>query len=132
MVASFVPLRLEHELTHLTTKLKLGQMRINLLDELIADTMGQLVALGGFSADLFSRCLNRRWRSYVSGLTSEESEQVLLFVKLRAYELESALIEWHGSVAMSDTRIQLLPWLCRLRLDQPITTLARPPPGNIP
>ena len=125
-------LRLEHELTHLTTKQQLGEMRINLLDELIADTMGQLFALGVFSAELFSRCLNQRWRSYVSGLNSEECEQVLLFVSRRAYELESALIDWHGAVARSDTRLQLLPWLCRLRLDQPIAGLAPPPQGNMP
>ena len=35
-------LRLEHELTHLATKRLLGEMRRNLLDELIADCMGMV------------------------------------------------------------------------------------------
>jgi hypothetical protein len=34
-------LRLEHEITHLEIKQYLGEMRLNLLDELIADAMGQ-------------------------------------------------------------------------------------------
>lgn len=39
-------LRLEHELTHLATKRLLGEMRLNLLDELVADCMGMVAALG--------------------------------------------------------------------------------------
>jgi hypothetical protein len=50
-------LRLEHELTHLATKRLLGEMRLNLLDELIADCMGMVAALGLFDARLFGRCL---------------------------------------------------------------------------
>jgi hypothetical protein len=50
-------LRLEHELTHLATKRLLGEMRLNLLDELIADCMGMVAALGQFDAQLFGRCL---------------------------------------------------------------------------
>ncbi|MFN9425726.1 MAG: DUF7005 family protein, partial [Cyanobacteriota bacterium] len=50
-------LRLEHELTHLATKRLLGEMRLNLLDELIADCMGMVAALGLFDAQLFGRCL---------------------------------------------------------------------------
>jgi hypothetical protein len=50
-------LRLEHELTHLATKCLLGKMRLNLLDELIADCMGMVAALGLFDAQLFGRCL---------------------------------------------------------------------------
>jgi hypothetical protein len=62
-------LRLEHELTHLATKRLLGEMRRNLLDELIADCMGMVAALGQFSADLFGRCLgvgnpSGRWIAY--------------------------------------------------------------------
>ena len=58
-------LRLEHEFTHLTTQQQLGEMRLNLLDELIADAMGQLVALAGFSAEVFEHCLEHRWHAYV-------------------------------------------------------------------
>jgi hypothetical protein len=39
-------LRLEHELTHIATQRVLGEMRLNLLDELIADAMGMLMAMG--------------------------------------------------------------------------------------
>jgi hypothetical protein len=115
-------LRLEHELTHLTTKQQLGEMRLNLLDELIADAMGQLVALAGFSAEVFERCLQHRWHAYVEELDSQEAQQVLELVQARARELELALIAWQGRGQQQ--RALLLPWLCRQRLDQPITTPA--------
>ncbi|MCX5928682.1 MAG: hypothetical protein NTY40_02825, partial [Synechococcus sp. LacPavin_0920_WC12_MAG_50_7] len=69
-------LRLQHELTHLATKRLLGEMRLNMLDELIADCMGMVEALGLFDANLFGLCLgidvqnddapfaNGRWLSY--------------------------------------------------------------------
>lgn len=123
-------LRLEHELTHLTTKQQLGEMRINLLDELVADTMGQLVALGGFNADLFCRCMLQRWRSYVPDLNPTEAHHVLDLVLTRAQELEPALSAWCGDAAVAD-RGRLLQWLCRLRLDQPICTPAPQPLGTV-
>ena len=123
-------LRLEHELTHLTTKQQLGEMRINLLDELVADAMGHVFALGRFSADLFSRCLRQRWRTYVVDLDHSEAQEVLRLVLTRAQELEPALSAWCGASAVA-ARAQLLPWLCRLRLDQPICTAAPPPHGKI-
>lgn len=123
--ASF-SLRLEHELTHLTTKQQLGEMRINLLDELISDAMGQLVALGGFSANLFLRCLHYRWRTYVPNLDSDEARHVLRLVQARAHELERAISAWSGDDAIA-ARAQLLAWLCRLRLDKPICNVAPPP-----
>ena len=46
-------LRLEHEFTHYATKRLYGSMRLNLLDELIADAMGMTAALGGFRAHWF-------------------------------------------------------------------------------
>jgi len=48
-------------------------MRLNLLDELIADAMGQLIALGGFSSVVFERCLQQRWKTYVVELGPEEA-----------------------------------------------------------
>jgi len=118
-------LRLEHELTHLATKRVLGQMRINLLDELIADTMGMLQAMGQFSADVFGRCLGvdpntgplpqGRWITYVAGLGSKDAEHVLGLALQRAEELEAVL----KKVPLNKTE-HLLPWLCRQQLDQPI------------
>jgi hypothetical protein len=92
-------------------------MRLNLLDELIADAMGQLMALGQFSALVFDRCLARRWRAYVVELNEEEAQWAFGLARARAHELELALSPWQGS---RPVRRQLLPWLCRLRLDQAI------------
>jgi len=117
-------LRLEHELTHLTTKKVLGEMRLNLLDELIADAMGQLMALRQFSAMVFDRCLERRWRAYVGELNEEEAEWALGLARARAHELELALSPWQGTTPVHK---QLLPWLCRLRLDQAIDQAAPHP-----
>lgn len=122
-------LRLEHELTHLSTKQYLGEMRLNLLDELIADAMGQLVALGGFSAEVFERCLQHRWKAYVTELEPEEAQQALDLVLVRARELEVALSAWRGPAAIR-TRAELLPWLCCQRLDWPIITQAPAPLAN--
>ena len=121
--ASYI-LRLEHELTHLTTKQVLGEMRLNLLDELIADAMGHLMALGQFSALVFDRCLEQRWRAYVAELNEQEAQWALDLTRARAQELEVALSPWQGS---TPERKKLLPWLCRLRLDQAIDQLAPHP-----
>jgi hypothetical protein len=112
-------LRLEHELTHLTTKQQLGEMRLNLLDELIADAMGQLVALGCFSSQVFERCLQHRWRAYVAELEPDEAQRALVLVLARSQELELALSTWQGG---AQQRALLLPWLCQQRLDRPIST----------
>jgi hypothetical protein len=98
-------LRLEHELTHLATKRILGEARQNLLDELIADAMGMISALGFFSADLFMRCLgihesesvpkNSRASSYTSSLSVKEKE------------------------APGDS-MSMLSWLTQQRLDVPL------------
>jgi hypothetical protein len=50
-------LRLEHEFTHYATRRLYGVMRLNLLDELIADAMGMTDALGGFKARWFLAAL---------------------------------------------------------------------------
>lgn len=119
--------RLEHELTHLTTKLILGEMRLNLLDELIADAMGQLIAFGHFSADLFTLCLQHRWRTYTRELCAHDAHFAYELVKARATELEHVCIHWYGN---GMERERLLPWLCQLRLDQPIATAPPQPLGN--
>ena len=111
--------RLEHELTHLTTKLLLGEMRLNLLDELIADVMGQLIAFGHFSAELFCLCLQQRWRAYTRELSAQDAYMAFALVKERASELGNARLRWNRR---AEDRQRLLPWLCQLRLDQPITT----------
>lgn len=117
-------LRLEHELTHLAVKRLLGEMRLNLLDELIADCMGMLAALGFFDARLFHRCLglddeSGRWSTYVNGLSAEQRRTVVSMVMIRADELQLVLGNhlWLCSPAQAMTRLH---WLCQQRLDQPI------------
>ena len=46
-------LRMEHEFAHYATKRLYGTMRLNLLDELIADAMGMTHALGAFRSTWF-------------------------------------------------------------------------------
>ena len=116
-------LRLEHELTHLATKRVLGEMRLNLLDELIADAMGMLAALGDYSAELFERCLQGRWRSYVGQLAEADAADALALCLARAQELETVLAT---QLAMPNDHRQLLPWLCRQRLNRPIHAPADP------
>ena len=48
-------IRLEHECTHYFTRRLFASMRNNLLDELIADYRGIVVATGGYRADWFMR-----------------------------------------------------------------------------
>ena len=48
-------IRQEHECTHFVTKTLLGSMQNRLLDELIADYMGIVAAIGHFRADWFLR-----------------------------------------------------------------------------
>jgi hypothetical protein len=122
-------LRLEHELTHLATKRVLGEMRLNLLDELIADCMGMVAALGFFSAELFGRCMGvngfdepisgGRWMSYTKELSDLDSRGAVALVMARARELEQHLAPQKQWLAQEDS-MGLLQWLCRQRLDQPI------------
>jgi len=125
-LAASSTLRLEHELTHLATQRLLGEMRVNLLDELIADCMGMVAALGCFSAELFGCCLGSskpggRWSTYTVGLTAAEANQALEFVMARAQELEHQL---RGRPALLDSTnaMQRLQWLTRQQLNQPIHT----------
>ena len=52
-LAASLQLRLEHECTHYFTRQALGTMRTSLLDELVADYMGMVEALGRFDARIF-------------------------------------------------------------------------------
>ena len=122
-------LRLEHELTHLATKRLLGEMRLNLLDELIADCMGMVAALGWFNADLFGRCLGidagrGRWITYTAALSEKQAQQALNLVMIRARELERILIE-QPQLLQPEQALARLQWLCQQRLDQPIRLLAQ-------
>jgi hypothetical protein len=117
-------LRLEHELTHLATKRLLGEMRLNLLDELIADCMGMVAALGFFSAELFGRCLGSgsdrgRWTTYTNELNKWEAQKVLDLVMTRAEELEMQL-KTEPRWLDSKQAMRRLQWLTAQRLDQPI------------
>lgn len=129
LVASTV-LRLEHELTHLATKRLLGEMRLNLLDELVADGMGMVAALGLFDAQLFGRCLgidpngaplpDGRWRTYVADLDAGDAHQALRLVVERARELQ-ALLQAHPTLLRPESAMARLHWLCQQRLDQVIS-----------
>ena len=117
-------LRLEHELTHLATKRLLGEMRLNLLDELIADCMGMVAALGRFHAELFGRCLGiqsatGRWTAYTKDLLGADASLALELVMVRADELEQHLDD-RPELLLPDMAMERLQWLCRQRLDQPI------------
>jgi hypothetical protein len=123
-------LRLEHELTHLATKRLLGEMRLNLLDELIADCMGMVAALGFFDARLFGRCLGLeqagqphpggRWNSYVRGLSAVDAKQALALTMQRAQELENQLAK-QPHLLLPERSMDRLHWLCQQRLDRPIS-----------
>ncbi len=123
-------LRLEHELTHLATKRLLGEMRLNLLDELIADGMGMVAALGRFDARLFGRCLGLdqvgqpqpagRWNSYVGGLSAVDAQQALALTQQRAQELETLLAR-QPHLLLPERSMERLHWLCQQRLDCPIS-----------
>lgn len=120
-------LRLEHELTHLSTMRILGEMRLNLLDELVADTMGQLIALGKFSSQIFINCLEIRKSIYTTELSRCDAEYVLLLLSERADELESVLRS-QTILSTEFCRQLLLPWLCQQQLSKPITKV----PGWLP
>jgi hypothetical protein len=123
-LAASTTLRLEHELTHLATKRLLGEMRLNLLDELIADCMGMVAALGWFNAELFGRCLGMssgagRWTAYTTALDETQAHLALKLVMCRAHELESRLSE-QPELLLQEHAMERLHWLCRQRLNQQI------------
>ena len=132
-------LRLEHELTHLATKRVLGVMRLNLLDELIADCMEMVAALGLFDARLFGRCLGLdphgdtlpggRWCAYVAELDAGDAYRALHLVMERAQELQ-ALFQANPKLLRPDYCMARLQWLCQQRLDQGISDWPASAPGS--
>ena len=118
--------RLEHELTHLACQCLLGEMRINLYDELIADALGMLAALDCFDADLFRQGLGLseegvlqpggRAQAYVGALHPDDRSRAYQSVLARAHELEALLAR--GLVPRE--AMPLLRCLGRQRLDQPL------------
>ncbi len=132
-VTASTTLRLEHELTHLATKALLGTMRLNLLDELVADAMGMVAALGRFDAHLFGRCLGvdctkgdqpiaqGRWSSYTRELEQADAHKAVALVMARSRELQSR-IDTQPTLTNPALAMARLQWLCQQRLDQPITT----------
>ena len=122
--------RLEHELTHIACRRLVGEMRINLYDEIVADAMGMTAALGHFDADLFRRGLGlsiegvpnteARAHVYVSTLEPNQHHQAFQLTLQRAGELERLLQEqrWPGH------SMALLRRLVRGQLTQPLTEAA--------
>ena len=116
--------RLEHELTHIACKRLVGEMRINLFDELIADALGMLAALGQFKAALFLNSLglnadgglrdDARAYVYLHTLDPQHHSDACQMVITRAQELEALL---HVGTVSSE-RLQLLRVLTHNRLDQ--------------
>ena len=104
-----------------------------LLDELIADCMGMVAALGQFSADLFGRCLgveendqprpNGRWLSYTQDLHTPDALAAVHLALARSRELETVL-RANPQLLRPDQAMQRLHWLCQQRLDRPITAEA--------
>jgi hypothetical protein len=129
-LAASTTLRLEHELTHLATRRLLGEMRLNLLDELIADTMGMVAALGRFDAAFFGLCLGLgpvgipqttgRWTTYVASLQPADARAAVALVQQRAHEVEDWLRAMPALLAPEQTPVRL-HWLCQQRLDRVIT-----------
>lgn len=122
--------RLEHELTHLTTYQHFGEMRINLLDELIADCMGMVAAMGTFQATLFGRCLGLgndgepteggRWITYVEKLSKNDSSHAIALTMQRAHEL-GAILAPYSKHQLQSRKLEMFNWLCHQSLNKPIS-----------
>lgn len=126
--------RLEHELAHLATRYFWGTMRLNLLDELVADGMGMVKALGMFNATLFLQSLGiddcsfsiprtdaQRWRSYVQDLDEYDQIQALKWLCQRAQEVEKVFMATPSSLLGDQHVLTRFHWLCSQRLDKKIT-----------
>jgi len=121
--------RLEHELTHIACRRLVDEMRLNLFDELIADALGMIAALGEFSADLFRRglglsadglpCSDARVHVYITNLGFADRLQASRLVLKRAAELETLL----QRQALPSEPMALLRLLTRQRLDLPLMAM---------
>ena len=118
--------RLEHELTHIACRKLVGEMRINLFDELLADAIGMKTALGFFHADLFRQGLglnldgtiqdDARAHVYVQQLAPKYHLAACQMVLARAQELERLL----KTKQLPNDSIKLLKSLTKSTLDQPL------------
>ena len=121
--------RLEHELTHIACRKLVGEMRINLFDELIADAIGMKTALGHFHADLFRQGLglnvdgtlqdDARAHTYIQELDAKYHVTACQMVLARANELEKLL----KTKQLPYDSIKLLKALTKSTLDQPLTPM---------
>ena len=119
--------RLEHELTHVACKSLVGEMRLNLYDELLADSIGMRASLGYFDATLFGLTMgincngiaqtNGRVHTYTKGLNDQERLDAQKLVMERAYELDELLS--HDISGIDD--ISLLKILTRNKLDRKLS-----------
>jgi hypothetical protein len=96
-------------------------MRLNLLDELIADCMGMVAALGRFNAELFARCLGiqsatGRWTTYTKALSETDARLAIDLAMVRANELEQHL-DQRPELLLREQAMERLHWLCNQRLD---------------
>lgn len=120
--------RLEHELTHIACKAVVGEMRLNLYDELLADCMGMLKSIGHFSSKLFAKGLgvteeglfteSSRMHAYTRELNVQDKSVVSQLAFERAVELEQML---DGELKGIDN-ISLLRLLTRNTLDKKLST----------
>lgn len=103
--AASIRLRLEHECVHYVTREVVGVMRESLLDELAADYVGMVDALGAFRPDLFLRFMgleeaphcraDGRLRNYRgTPPLSDASLAVLASVLVRAARLLGGSTPW--------------------------------------
>lgn len=130
--------RREHELAHIACRRLVGEMRINLFDELIADALGMLASLGTFDADLFRQALGlsangaphdqARAHVYVSQLQLSDQGAACRMVLKRAQELETLL----RTEQWPDESMPLLQRLCRSRLNQALMADASEAAGAMP
>lgn len=119
--------RLEHELAHIACRRLVGEMRINLYDELVADCLGMIAAIGHFNADLFRKGLGLSWDGipekearahvYVSPLNPRDHQKAFQLVLLRSRELETLIDKGQWPRRSMD----LLQRLVKGQLGRPLT-----------
>ncbi|MDT3698793.1 MAG: hypothetical protein RO469_05135 [Thermincola sp.] len=121
-------IRREHECTHYFTRRLFSAMRNNLLDELIADYMGIVSAVGSFRADWFLRFVGlEHYPQYRTGARlenyrgdpplSDGAFKILwTLVKLAAERLEAYDSRVAGESRTPEQQVQTLVGLSRLTL----------------
>jgi len=121
-------IRREHECTHYFTRRMFSSMRNNLLDELIADYMGIVSAIGFFRADWFLRFVGlENYPQYRAGARlenyrgdpplSDGAFKILqALVKLAAENLEAFDTRLTEETRTPERNAQILVSLCQLTL----------------